>query len=184
MSKYQKNETLPLEYGIYNTIAPSVSPILYEQFGITPNMITSLTVILSIYIVYLFINKEFVKAGVLVLLRQVLDGLDGYIARKYNLQSKFGKKYDAYTDYIFTTILFALLIKTYWEKSPVIMLLVSIPMVLIMYMSERKHNCIKKKSKVCQNEEQRHEILKFTRAISPMEIKVYTCIIIGALQYL
>ena len=113
-----------------------------------------------------------------------LDGLDGYTARKYNLQSNFGKKYDEYTDYIFTTVLFTLLLKAYWEKSPVVMILVLIPMVLIMYMNDRKHNCIKKKSKACKNEEQRHEILKFTRVISPMEIKVYACIIIGALQYL
>lgn len=183
-NKYKVDETLPLEYAIYDSVSPTISPILYEKFGVTPNMVTTITNILSIYIIYLFINKKYILAAGLVIVRQIMDGLDGYIARKYNLQSDFGSKYDQYSDRVFGITLFVLLFKEYFKKSPVTAILVSLPIILIMYMNAKKHECLKRNLNVCKNDQQRHELLKFTRPISPLEINIYVGMLISGLKYL
>lgn len=84
-----------------------------------PNKLTILRIILSIVIIFillfpfdacgiiipkLFINESividirYIVAGVLFILASITDFLDGYIARKYNLVTDFGKMIDAIAD--------------------------------------------------------------------------------------
>ena len=84
-----------------------------------PNKLTILRIILSIVIIFLllfpfqtvginlptlYINESIVVdvkniiAGLLFIIASVTDFLDGYIARKYNLVTDFGKLLDAIAD--------------------------------------------------------------------------------------
>ena len=86
-----------------------------------PNKITMSRIFLSIFIIVLllfpidamgivmpkvFVNEtivvdiKYIIAGVLFIVASLTDFLDGYIARKYNLITDFGKKIDAIADKI------------------------------------------------------------------------------------
>ena len=63
-----------------------------------PNMLTLLRVILIPLIVLLIGLNSFVAAGILFIVASVTDFLDGYLARKYNLITDFGKFLDPVAD--------------------------------------------------------------------------------------
>ena len=69
---------------------------LLRNLGLTPNHITVLSILLSFVLSYLLWNAKdhdiyflFVALG--LLLRMMLNALDGMMARKYNLQSRSGE---------------------------------------------------------------------------------------------
>ncbi|WP_456465708.1 CDP-alcohol phosphatidyltransferase family protein [Persephonella sp.] len=73
---------------------------LLNRVGITPNILTFLGVVF-VGIASFFIYKgEFIKGGVILLLGNLCDALDGILARKFNLNSKFGAFFDSLTDRI------------------------------------------------------------------------------------
>lgn len=78
------------------------SDFIYTLFNLTPNMITILNglIVTSFLLYYLIINK-FIFSFPLLFLRNILDGIDGYLARKYNLVSKKGEIYDHISDSVF-----------------------------------------------------------------------------------
>ena len=63
-----------------------------------PNMLTLLRVILIPLIVLLIGLNSFVAAGILFIVASLTDFLDGYLARKYNLITDFGKFLDPVAD--------------------------------------------------------------------------------------
>lgn len=100
---------------IYNKISPLIAPKLVE-IGITPNMITTLTLILRTTLLYLLFNNYFVKHKFLIFIliwniTNFTDALDGYIARKYKMGSEFGAKYDAFVDDSSYILLYIVLFK-------------------------------------------------------------------------
>jgi len=97
------------EYGqefIYKLINPIIK--LFIHLGITPNMITSMGLILNIVAAgILMYGAEYGSrndlryigwAGVVILLAGVFDMMDGRLARMGNLSSKFGALYDSVLD--------------------------------------------------------------------------------------
>lgn len=81
-----------------------------------PNMITTLRIILvPIYLIVFFSSLEnrVLLAGFVFILAGISDVLDGYIARKYNLQTKLGIVLDPLADKMMT---FAILISFTWSK--------------------------------------------------------------------
>jgi cardiolipin synthase (CMP-forming) len=63
-----------------------------------PNMITLLRLVLIIPIVYLCLEEDYLSAFVVFAIAAASDGLDGYIARKYSFQSRFGTIADPIAD--------------------------------------------------------------------------------------
>ncbi len=74
-----------------------ISPVLYALFkmGATANMITWAAIILSIFTgILIWIHPygiTFLVLPISLLIRMVLNALDGMMARKYNMQSKKGE---------------------------------------------------------------------------------------------
>ena len=71
---------------------------LFRRLNVSPNMITIASIILSFLLLYFFWNAQenpiyflFVSIGLLI--RMMLNALDGMMARIYNMQSKFGEIY-------------------------------------------------------------------------------------------
>jgi phosphatidylglycerophosphate synthase len=95
-----------LQQGIYKIINPFVKGLI--KIGLTPNMVTSIGLMLNIGVAIVFIigaekanrgELEYVGwAGALVLFAGLFDMLDGQVARLGNMSSKFGALYDSVLD--------------------------------------------------------------------------------------
>lgn len=95
-----------LQQGIYTVTNPFVKGLI--KMGLTPNMVTTIGLILNIGVAVIFIagaeksnrgELEYVGwAGALVLFAGLFDMLDGQVARLGNMSSKFGALYDSVLD--------------------------------------------------------------------------------------
>jgi phosphatidylglycerophosphate synthase len=115
MSKSGNNLQCSYDNIIYNKISPLIAPKLVE-IGITPNMITTLTLIIRTTLLYLLFNNYFVKHKFLIFIliwniTNFTDALDGYIARKYKMGSELGAKYDSFVDDSSYILLYIILFK-------------------------------------------------------------------------
>jgi phosphatidylglycerophosphate synthase len=72
--------------------------LLHETFGMSPNAVSTLGFIIGI-IAAIIVCTGHVGIGLAVLaLSQIVDGLDGGVARRYNLQSASGEQLDMIYD--------------------------------------------------------------------------------------
>ena len=75
---------------------------LYTIFRFTPNLITIFNgLVITSFLIYYWILDQFWISFFLLFIRNILDGTDGYIARKYKLVSKNGEIFDHICDSIF-----------------------------------------------------------------------------------
>ena len=65
-----------------------------------PNLFTSAALFAGFYAVIAAINGDFSAAGLAIFFGQLLDGVDGRVARMTNTQSKFGQEYDSLSDMV------------------------------------------------------------------------------------
>ena len=63
-----------------------------------PNLISVLRIVLVIPIVYLLVQRQFGLALVLFAVAGISDGLDGYLAKRYNWSSRLGSILDPLAD--------------------------------------------------------------------------------------
>ncbi|HEX4850984.1 MAG TPA: DUF4833 domain-containing protein, partial [Puia sp.] len=95
-----------LQKGIYAVINPFVRLLI--RMGLTPNMVTTIGLVLNIGVAVIFIvggeegNRGDLSyigwAGLLVLIAGLFDMLDGQVARLGNMSSAFGALYDSVLD--------------------------------------------------------------------------------------
>jgi len=71
-----------------------------SKTGITPNVITSLSIILIFPACYFLIIHENLLFLAFLIFISFLDALDGAVAEKANMKTKFGAFYDAFADRI------------------------------------------------------------------------------------
>ncbi len=84
---------------------------IYNRFKITPNQITLFNnIVITPYLLYNLYYDYYIISLCLVWIRAYLDGLDGYIARKFNKCSDKGEIYDHFSDCLYTGALTTLLI--------------------------------------------------------------------------
>jgi len=111
----------PIDYLLLNIIGKPMVEHMHDCHNMTPNMITSMGVVMRIIsLYYLFGNLKNSKILFFVfsMLGYLFDCLDGYYARKYNMCSKFGDYYDHISDLVYHSILvYYLLSKTDFMKS-------------------------------------------------------------------
>jgi CDP-diacylglycerol---glycerol-3-phosphate 3-phosphatidyltransferase len=104
MAKQPLRDTL--QKGIYTIIDPLVRRLI--KLGLTPNMVTTIGLILNIGVAVIFIvgaeegNRGDLRyvawAGGLVLFAGLFDMLDGQVARLGNMSSTFGALFDSVLD--------------------------------------------------------------------------------------
>lgn len=82
------------------------SDFIYTKLNITPNQITLFSglIITPIFLINI-LSKSYITSFFLIQVRNYLDGLDGYIARKYSKTSNLGEIYDHTFDSIFLGII-------------------------------------------------------------------------------
>lgn len=77
-----------------------------------PNILTSIRIILTPFIIYLSYIDNIIGALILIFIASISDMFDGMIARKYNLTSDFGAKLDTISDKLFAgCLVISLIIK-------------------------------------------------------------------------
>ena len=84
---------------------------ILRSLKITPNAITLFSILFSFLLCYFFIqaleNKIFsLFVAIGLLIRMMLNALDGMMARTYNLQSKFGEALNEIGDVISDTAIY------------------------------------------------------------------------------
>src|SRR6202046_494945 len=103
-----------LQLGIYKIINPLVRLLI--RAGLTPNMVTTIGLVLNIGVAIIFISgaeegrrgdlRYVGWAGGLILFAGLFDMLDGQVARLGNMSSPFGALYDSVLDRYSELILF------------------------------------------------------------------------------
>lgn len=109
--KISNNLENPIDNFFIN-ISEIIAPKLVEV-GFTPNIITTFSFISALYGIYLVHKERYILGAFFFMLNYFFDCLDGYMARKFNMISKFGDLYDHYTDWI--SVL--LLVYVYFQKN-------------------------------------------------------------------
>ena len=81
--------------------------ILYTKCGILPNTITIFnSLIVSNIVLYGWMTNNYIFSFIFLMIRLILDGADGIIARKYKLGTQSGEVYDHISDSIFMGFIF------------------------------------------------------------------------------
>jgi len=75
-----------------------------DEFWTIPNVITSYRLFMDPVILYFIISGQERLFAIFLLINLLSDVLDGYIARKYKMETELGAKLDAFADY-FTYLL-------------------------------------------------------------------------------
>lgn len=80
-----------------------------HAIGVTPNMITTLSLVTGLLTALLLSYSNYVVASGMFLISYTLDCMDGTMARKFSMESVFGDYYDHISDVTKTLIIFAVL---------------------------------------------------------------------------
>lgn len=78
-----------------------------------PNLFTFFNLILGILAIINILHEDYVAASLLILLAAFMDRFDGSLARKFNVESEFGKELDSLCDLISFGVAPAILIWSY-----------------------------------------------------------------------
>ena len=121
MSKLENHFNNPIDVVLEKLYSP-VMPCLHK-IGITPNMLTTVSLVTGLYAAK-FIGDGNPKQGAfLFLISYLFDCMDGYMARRYNMESHFGDWYDHVTDWVtLGLVMFALAKKNKYSKQTMIVL--------------------------------------------------------------
>ena len=179
-NKYKKGEAGPLEIALYDNIAPILGPILHEKMKLSPNMITGLALSIGLTSVHMLKHNKFKESAILLIVRQIFDAMDGYVARKYNLTSKYGDLFDHYSDQFVTILIFYII---YTKIPQYLFLIVILVSFYVGYGLNERVKCVQKKNE-CQNKNIRHHKLNSSILFSPMELVVALSLFIYSLKYI
>ena len=123
-------------------ICEPVSRVL-KKLNFTPNMITTIGLIIGLISIYFIIKRKYAIGVVLFIICYFFDCLDGYYARKYDMVTRFGDYYDHFRDlFICITILIILYIRYKELKLETFFVLCIIILILCLctHMGCQEHN--------------------------------------------
>jgi phosphatidylglycerophosphate synthase len=85
----------------------------FYKLGFTPNALTTISLIFSVLSIKSITssNKNYKLSALYFGISYIFDCYDGYLARKYNMISKFGDYYDHFSDIFKIIYLFIVLLK-------------------------------------------------------------------------
>jgi phosphatidylglycerophosphate synthase len=104
MRKIPKKYENPVD-NILISIVDKIQPTFYK-IGFTPNMITTLSLLICGISIYYFYEKQYVKSALFFGIAYFFDCMDGHYARTYNMVTDFGDYYDHVGDILKHALLF------------------------------------------------------------------------------
>ncbi len=120
----------PIDVLLYKFIDTHIDK--YHEYGITPNMVTTMSIISGVLCAYFIFKGKFKLAAFFLALAYYFDCTDGKIARKFNQQSVFGDYYDHFGDLFKIIIILYALYKTNKTKLNNIKVFLIILAILVM----------------------------------------------------
>lgn len=114
MSKISKNIENPID-NIFIYFSKK-SSVFYKNIGLTPNILTTLSLIFGILSGYLLYKGYSFLSMIFWFIAYYYDCCDGYFARKYNMESKFGDFYDHFSDFSKLTLILIIMFMIDKEK--------------------------------------------------------------------
>ncbi len=90
---------LPIEEHI-EEVSEDGKQVRIKGIYLLPNLFTSAALFAGFYAIIAAINSDFAAAGLAIFFGQLLDGIDGRVARMTNTQSKFGQEFDSLSDMV------------------------------------------------------------------------------------
>ena len=109
-NKIPDNSENPIDFLLINKLCEPMSNVLNKNIqNITPNHITTVGLIFGIISVICLYYNKFVLSFIFFWLYYLMDCLDGYYARKYNMVTEFGDQYDHFRDVFVTLIIYILI---------------------------------------------------------------------------
>jgi len=88
---------------------------LFKRLKLTPNMITTISLILGLSSAYSIYKDSYIIGAILWFLSYYFDCADGKMARKFKMTSKFGDLYDHSSDILKHIIIFYILYNKFNE---------------------------------------------------------------------
>src|SRR5437763_1737234 len=88
----------------------------YKQFNLTPNHLTTFSLITGLLSAYLFLLDYNILGGIFIIISYYFDCIDGLYARKYKMVTNFGDIYDHSSDLIKYTFLFIVMFNKSKQK--------------------------------------------------------------------
>ncbi|VBB18788.1 CDP-alcohol phosphatidyltransferase [Yasminevirus sp. GU-2018] len=103
-------------------ISDKMSPT-FKSMGYTPNGITTISLIFALGALYSLYNHDVYQFAIYLALAHLFDCMDGYYARKYDMVTDTGDKYDHFKDLLVAVgIIYVLFSKYNIMSFPVLML--------------------------------------------------------------
>lgn len=90
---------LPIDEHI-EEVSENGKQVRHRGIFLLPNMFTTGALFSGFYAIIAAINMDFASAGLAIFAGQILDGMDGRIARLTNSQSRFGEEFDSLSDMV------------------------------------------------------------------------------------
>lgn len=141
------------------------TPFFRESLGFTPNGITCLSILFVILSLYCLWNKQFVLFFIFWHINYWFDCMDGYMARKYKLESNYGDWLDHISDFFGYLIGFLIILfkhNALKKKHNIKWLIIGIITTVI----QNIHlGCLEKKKEKIKPELQKSESLNFIQSL-------------------
>ena len=134
VNKIDNNLDNPFDIFLYKIVDTQLET--YYKMHLTPNSITTISLIFGILASYYFYKNNYNFAAFLFIIAYYFDCADGKMARKYKMTSKYGDMYDQYSDYFKFGLLFVLMYLKSKEKCKKIIIPTIIMAVLVMLFYE------------------------------------------------
>jgi len=181
----------PLDNMINNHIDTQLD--LFKKLNLTPNMITTISLILGLSSAYSIYKDSYIIGAILWFLSYYFDCADGKMARKFKMTSKFGDLYDHSSDILKHVIIFYILYNKFniYESKEIKYVAILI-IVLIGLLTVCQIGCQEKLTKEITKKETESPTLqiaeqfvftdcktqmKYTRYFGPATIILYVCIL-------
>ena len=101
----------PIDSILYNRIDHDLP--YFRKLCLTPNMITTLSLVFSLAGIYNFYHDKNIVGSILFFMGYYFDCADGKMARKYKMVSQFGDLYDHISDIVkFVILIYVMLHKS------------------------------------------------------------------------
>lgn len=122
-------------------ISESLSPY-FKNVGYTPNGLTTISLFFGLAALYSLYNYDVVLFAIYFALAHLFDCMDGYYARKYNMVTEGGDKYDHFKDLIVAIAGLYIIYARYNVLAFPVLLLIMLAMMVLSMMSVGCHEKI------------------------------------------
>ncbi len=134
--KLPENLECPIDNLVYKVVEPLSD--MFHSLSATPNQITSLSLIFGLIAIYFLVKRNITYFVIAYIVSYILDCVDGYYARKYEMCSEFGDFYDHIKDITIIAFVIYIIFKHCLHKRKYIPILI---ILFVMYMSLFQMGC-------------------------------------------